>query len=527
MKFLGRYNLILYSLFIGLLFIFYKGYQFNSGDQAECLPQVYQLHNPSLYPTDFFMQEYNKVFTVRHYFVYFVYGLSSLIPLSILAFLLTLSAVIIDVYLVIRIALKLTNITLAALLSSILVFFIFHSFVVGGNVLQDTSLIPGTLTVPFSLAGIWLFLEKKYNLSFFLIGIGTFFQPLAALQVFGILWLILLMDKANRNLKTIIPATLLYLLPASFMLVPVFYRQFGLQPFFDKEFYHEIIFSFRNHLHFIPSLFPWQDYVKLGSLILFGFITSRFATFENRIFIYRFSTIVLIGMFFYWLGIDVLGVRAICKMQWFKNSMWPNLFACIAISTFLVEKLKGTGNNFTWKAWQAPTLLKAWQAPTLLIISLVLFITILNGKYLPFEKLQSRYHIGNYQKTDLTLMHEWIEHNLPIDAVVLCSPQNTSFACEAKRNQTIQYQAIIHEPFFMIPWYERFKEIYGVSIENATMNDIRQQATELYYSQQYAGDKYRIDYRMDNIKNCSFVNQLGPLVHQSGDYILTKHVPKQ
>ncbi len=518
MKFLGRYNLIVYSLFIGLLFIFYKGYQFNSGDQAECLPQIYQLHNPGLYPTDFFMQEYNKVFTVRHYFVYFVYGLSLLIPLNVLAFLLTLLTIVLDIFFVTKITQKLTDNKLAHLLSPLLVFFLFHSYVAGGNTLQDTSLIPGTLTMPFSLAGIWLFIDKRYKLSFFLLGIGTLFQPLAALQVFGIFWLLLLFDKNTKDFNTITLSTLLYLLPALCILGPVFYRQFGLQMDYDMELYYNLLYRFRNHLHYIPSFFPVKDYIKLFSLIVLGFAATRLIPINKKKQIYHFSIVILLGMLLYWLCLEVLEINAVGKIQWFKNSMWLNMFASMVISIFIAEKLQVFTPTFEWKKW---------HSPMLLVCSLVLLVAILNGKYLPHEKLQSRYHIGNYKKTDLTLMHEWIEDNLPLDATILCSPQNTSFACEAKRNQVIQYQAIIHEPFYMLPWYQRFSDIYGISIKSATMKDIRQQATEQYQFQQYAGYKYPIHYRIDNLKKCSFVDQLGPVVYQSGDYILTKHIPKQ
>lgn len=515
MNFLGRYNLILYSLFISLLFICYKGYQFNAWDQAECLPQVYQLHDTSLYPTDFFMQEYNSVFTIRDYFVRFVHSLSLVIPLAALSFMLCLLTIIIDVYLVIRITSKFTESKLAPLLSPIPVFFLFHGFVVGGNSLQDTMLIPGMLTMPFSLAGIWFFINQRYKLSFFLLGLGTLFQPLAALQVFGVLWVILLLDSNTRSFKIVAPPTLLYLLPASFILAPIFYRQFGLQVSYDKELYYTVLYRFRNHLHYLPSLFPVMDYVKLGSLVALGFVATRMADINQRAFIYRFSTLVIIGMIAYWFGLEVLNIYAVGKMQWFKNSMWLNMFSSITLSILLAKWLEKMFGNFEWKKW---------HAPTTLLSSAVLLLLLMNTKYIPIEKVQTRYQIGNYQKSDLTILHEWIAKNLPKDAVVLCSPQNTSFSCEAKRNQVIQYQAVIHEPFYMLPWYQRFKEVYGVDIDNVYMKDVRQQAAEAYEQQNYKGNKYHIDYRIDNVKKCRFVDQLGPIVYQSGDYTLTKFI---
>ena len=66
----------LYFFLVAIAYIFCNGYLFNTGDQAEHLPQVYQKLNPELYPNDFFLNYYNQTFTVRYYFTYVVYAFS-------------------------------------------------------------------------------------------------------------------------------------------------------------------------------------------------------------------------------------------------------------------------------------------------------------------------------------------------------------------------------------------------------------------------------------------------------------------
>jgi hypothetical protein len=46
----------LYFFIVAIAYIFCNGYLFNTGDQAEHLPQVYQKLNPELYPNDFFLK---------------------------------------------------------------------------------------------------------------------------------------------------------------------------------------------------------------------------------------------------------------------------------------------------------------------------------------------------------------------------------------------------------------------------------------------------------------------------------------
>jgi len=507
-------DLLLYSFFLALLFLFYKGYTFNSWDQAECLPQVYQLLDASLYSNDFFMQEYHKAFTVRFYFVYFIYGLSYLFSVPVVCFALTVLSLFLSIYYLIKVTQHFTDSTLALLLSPLFAFFIFFNFTVGGNQIQSNSMIPGTLATVFAIAAIHLCLEKKYNLSFLLLGLGTLFQPLVTLQVFLILAPVMFLRIKYIGLTKISIAVVVYLVSAAPMLLPVLYRQFFIHADYDSQLYYQILYRFRNHLHYLPSLFPVSDYVKLSILVVAALAAIRFTEIRNKKVLYFFSAIIISGMLLYWLLLENADVSAIGKLQWFKTTVWLNAMACIALAVFIGNLLE-------------PYLKMNWKKllfPASVAGSVLLLIVLLNSKLLPVEKLQSRYQTGNYKKMDLTLLHEWMEQNLAKDAVILCSPENTSLICEAKRSQVVQYQAIIHEPFYMLPWYERLSDVYGVSIETADRNDIRKQAAELYLTRNYKTNKYRIDYRIDNVKTCTYISELGKVVYQSGDYILTEYV---
>ena len=134
--------------------------------------------------------------------------------------------------------------------------------------------------------------------------------------------------------------------------------------------------------------------------------------------------------------------------------------------------------------------------------------------------------IGNRNYSDLEKMHFWIADNTYKDVSVLVSPNNNAFSCQAKRSMPIHYQAIIHEPFFMLPWYETFKEVYGVSIENLDGIDVRAQAVELFQVRNYRGKTTGIDYRLDNLETCRFKEELGPTLHQEGNWVLTEFLPE-
>ncbi len=507
-------DLLLYSFFLALLFLFFKGYTFDSWDQAECLPQVYQLLDPSLYSNDFFMQEYHKAFTVRFYFVYFIYGLSYFTSVAAVCFTLTVLSVFLSIFYFIKITLHFTDSNLAALLSPLFAFFLFFNFTVGGNQIQSNSMIPGTLSAVFAIIGIHLCLKQKYNLSFLLVGLGTLFQPLVTLQVFLVLVPVMFLRIKYIGLSKIIIAVIVYLVSAAPMLLPVLYRQFFIHADYDSQLYYQVLFRFRNHLHYLPSLFPVSDYVKLSALVIAALAAIRFTEIRNKKVLYFFSAIIIAGMMLYWVLLEKAGVSAIGKLQWFKAIVWLNAMACIALAVFIGNLLEPY-LKIDWKKFLLPLSVAA---------SVLLLIVLLNSKYLPLEKLQTRYQIGNYKKTDLTLLHEWMEQNIPKDAVILCTPENTSLICEAKRSQLVQYQAIIHEPFYMLPWYQRFSDVYGVSIETADRNNIRKQAAELYLARNYKSNTYKIDYRIDDVKSCTYVSELGKVIYQCGDFVLTVYV---
>jgi hypothetical protein len=298
------------------------------------------------------------------------------------------------------------------------------------------------------------------------------------------------------------------------MLLPVLYRQFFSHADYDSQLYYQVLYRFRNHLHYLPSLFPIGDYVKLSVLVIATLAAIRFTDIRNKKVLYFFSIIIISGMLIYWILLEKAGVSAIGKLQWFKATVWLNAMACIALAVFLGNLLEPYLKT-DWKKFLFPASVAG---------SVLLLVVLLNSKLLPVEKLQSRYQIGNYKKSDLTLLHEWIEQNIAKDAVILCSPENTSLICEAKRSQIVQYQAIIHEPFYMLPWYEKFSDVYGVSIATADRNDIRKQAAELYLKRNYKGNRFKIDYRIDNIKTCTYISELGKVVYQSGDFILTEYI---
>jgi hypothetical protein len=495
-----------YSLFIALAFLLLRGYDFNTGDQAEHLPQVYQLLDNELYKGDFFLERYNETFTVRYFYVLTIYFFSLIVPVSIVCFCFTIICLTIAIWGWIKIAEYFSKDNWCLIFTPILVYLVFYGFTLGGNYIQYNTLGCSTFAKAFLPIAIWQFLIKRYYISALLIGIATLFQAMAGGQIFAILFLILLFDYQKVSLKNILLFGLIYISIASWVLIPLFSKQF-LHPYqYDKQLFSEIMYEFRNPGHFSPLNFPLMDYIRFLSLYSIGlFLIFRLEKSESKLFLIRFFVIQFIGMMVYFMLYEIAGIKNIAKLQWFKTTIWIGAFCCLLIAMSLTKKI-----------------LFQYKLPNQIFFIGALFALVLitNSQKLPFQKLRNRYKIGNYEKSDLTLLHEWIEKNTPKSAVFLTLPDDMSFSCEAKRAMPIATHAMVHEPFYMLEWYQKYNEIYGANLSNSKKSGFRKIALE-NYNTIYKKIK-GIDYRIDDVSTCKYLDSLNPAVIQIGKFRLSK-----
>ncbi|MCF8464197.1 MAG: hypothetical protein K9G41_05125 [Flavobacteriales bacterium] len=501
-----------YALAVAALFLLVRGYQFNTNDQAEHLPQIYQQLDSQLYSNDYFVNQSNAIFTVRHFYEKLVLFVAEIIGLEWGLFVLTFLCISSMAYSFARIAEELFHDRWAVLLAPMLAMLVFYNFTVGGNNIMYGSFISSTLAKGISAFALLQFIRFKHFYAAVVLGIATLFQPLVGLQLFLLLGATLLLFR--RNLKETAVFGLGFMVVASFILVPTFAHQFAESAAYDKDLYYEILYRFRNHHHYLPSLFPITHYVKFLFLTLIGVEIYTFTKPDDKGFFVPFVALSLLGMLVYAVGLEFLHVKALGKLQWFKVTVWIAAFSSVILAGFFGPILSGFF-----------PLAKArhYVFPFSFFVFIITAFAITNSKFLP-ASYQHKYMVGNRNYTELEKMHFWIDENMGKDVSVLVSPDNNAFPCQAKRSMPIHFQAIIHEPFFMLPWYEDFKEIYGVSIENQEGIDARAQAVHLYQTRNYRGSSKQIDYRLDNIETCQFKNELGPMVHQEGTWILSDFI---
>mgnify|MGYP007024809724 CR=1 FL=1 len=504
-----------YAFFVAALFLFLKGYQFNTDDQAEHLPQVYQLLDPQLYPHDYYVNDANSVFTVRFYYERFALIVARTVGLEWGLFAFTFLSATLMAFSFGKIAERLFSNRWSVLLAPFFALIVFYGFTIGGVSVMYASFISSTIAKGLSAFSLWKFLEKKVLISGLLLGIATLFQPLVGLQLFLVLTAYQLL--VGRDFKKTITLVASYVALAAFVLVPVFYIQLSQKLTVDADWFYQVFYGFRNHLHYYPSIFPAKSFVKFGMLLALGLVSYVYLKPRDYKFYPAFIILNLFGLLIYSVGLEVFDVYVLGKTQWFKMTIWMEAFSAIMVAGFLGEFLSG---------FSFPFFLKKRVFLIFSVAATFLLLAITNSKFLP-KKYQQKYMVGNRVVGDLEQMHSWISENTAKDVVVLTSPHDNGFSCVAKRSMPSHWQAIMHQSFFIVQWYEDFVDIYGVSLENLKGTDPRAHAVELYATRNYRGARKHIDYRLDNIETCQFTDQLGPVVRQEGNWILTEFLPEQ
>jgi hypothetical protein len=500
-----------YAFFLAAFYTFVYGYQFNSGDQAEHLPQIYQRFDPSLYTGDFFLTEYYKTFPVRFFYVEIVYWIAHLTPVAVTCFILHILCLAFSVYAWCQVAFKLTSNRIVPFVSTFLMVIVLNRVTVGGNTFANTSFLASNPALTLVSFGFLFFLRKQYVVAGVVLGLATLFQPLFGMQFWIICSVLLVLFFDRESWSGCLKMGISYLACAAPMLVPVLLAQSAShvpEGFTMQEFY-KLLYIQRCFLHFMPSLFPVGDYLLLGTLVaLAAWCAYRIRPGYTRV-LFRTGLIIVVGCHLYWLCLEVMQVGAAGKLQWFKTTVWLNAISCIPVADFLCRRIRFVLNE--------KLLGQAFQASAVLLL-----FVINNAAWLPLERLKHRYKTGNYAPTDLELTHEWIRNNTPKDAMFLCAPGNDAFNCEAQRPTPVNYKALVFEPFYFAAWKKRMEDYYAVDFSALGRSPAIEVARMNYDSIVSYPSPNPVLYRLDQKSTSHVTGKLGPVVFEKGDWIVTR-----
>jgi len=496
-----------FSVLMSVVYVYIFGYQFNTGDLAEHLPQIYQHFDRELFPKDFFLINYQSTFTVRHYWVLFVNTLSYVLPIDWVCFLLHVVCITLTMLAWMYISMHFSKSQLAPFLTVLIVFFLGKNITIGGNQLLGVAFVGSIPAEMLASWAIYFFLKSNYAISAVLCGISVLFQALVGLHIAIILGAILLINKEVR--QPLWMFGFFFLVCASPMLGPLIYKYFWVKDLYDTKLYYKILYEYRAFLHYLPSLFPFADYIMFVIFISVSmFIYYKYS--NQNWFVIKFMLVGIILMLIYTLLIEWIGVLAIGKLQIFKITVWLNALCGLMLADIFSKQLLSKFQfNIPSKMY-------------LYAVALVFLLAITNSKYIPELIPKRSYIIGNYEKTSLQVVHEWVKNNTPKSVVFLVPPNNESFSCEAQRSTPVNYKAVVHEPFYMIEWLNRMENYYQVNPDELKGQKMIEQAIFQYNNMLQYPTNHECTYRLDDKNGSNILDKLGETVYEHDNWIITR-----
>lgn len=472
-------NRYLHFTFITILYILTNGYLFNTGDQAEHLPQLYQKLNPELYPYDFFLTYYNQTFTVRFYFVNFMYALSQLFSVEVSCFLVYVTCVYLAIAGVYFLFTCFTDNVTHVWIGVYFYLFCAHYFVIGGNYFQDDMLVGSSIAEVMCVWAFVLLFRAKIYYAALLAGIASLFQPLIGLHVAFIIGGTLIVkhikqkELTRKTILELMGFTAIYFAIAAFVLLPIGLKQSV--SVVDNVEANKILYEYRGALHYLPQLFPIRDYFLMGAFILVALVIIYYSTIKNKGLLLIIISLMLLCTLLFAAYLFVNPYSNLGKLQWFKTSVWLNLLVTVFIVGVLQYKFITLGKPL-------------WVAGMLCICGWAGFNGLKNYRH---------YKLPFCNSSELTIAHEWILNNTPVNCLVLAPPNDYSFSCEAKRSMPVNYKAIVHEAAYLLQWKASMEKYYGVNFASLEKLNCLPEAVKGFYKINFNNYSNReIDYIM-------------------------------
>ena len=325
-----------------------------------------------------------------------------------------------------------------------------YKFNLGGNELYYNMFISSFAAKTFGVWVFYFFLINKKHYSFLLLIPATLLHPTVGLQVFIILFSTFIVDYFMHSGKRLDKNTIISV--SLYVLIAGIYGYLLLNGVengdADKNLYFEI-FEFRNAHHFFPQYFPLKNYYVEIMIYVAGIYLMILYKMDELI---KLSLIIILGVIIYLIGIFGFKMTLILDSQWFKSTIWLELFSLVAIMKYFEEEF-----NFVKSVYfEKLTLL------SLILINMVIVILIIAGNsYFKQKPYEFVYGMNLTPEEDIGLK---VKDMTDENDVFVYPMEFTGFKYYSERNAYIDFKSVVHRRDVLGEWYDRIKEIYGVDI---------------------------------------------------------------
>lgn len=464
---------MLFAFFVWSLLLLRFGYRFGTGDQVELLPYTLYLHQPQLYPHDFFIQGLdasvpNERTVMAHLLLPFV---------NHLEFFCFFFQMLTTVFLVLgmeQLALRFVRYKYLAWLAVITALIPLNDFGLGNVEVYSECLQASAVTCALVIWAINLFLDRKYFWVAVLMSIGTLIQVLDGLDIMMALSGMLLLNYMQKETRGKIGISwfAIFGLTAGIFLVLILYQKSMVSVdsahLLTSTDTFKVMFEFRHPHHFIFATFSKG---KIGVYAILTIIALIYYSMRSKQ-LFRFTLLSTLGLLVYILATDVFHFLFIADFQFYKVTQWVKFFGVVAAFGFVSDYL-----------WKKNELLfpKMWEKTLLILgISASFVLILFFHSYLPYSVPYQLF--GMKQEEDIIRICEDIQTATPPDAVFIQPFENTELKFYAQRSSYVEFKANVRHRAYVAQWYDRIQEVFGINDEMKLQGfKLQQRANQYFY----------------------------------------------
>jgi len=451
-----------------LLILAFKGFQYASGDLVEVLSYAKHIQNNILFNSDFYVSHIaSEIPNERIIFstllslmgsglAYFPFVLHLIFTLFFLT----------GLYKVISIFVKTESlkwISILILLGPL------YKFNLGGNEMYYNMFISSYTAKVFGIWAIYYFISFKRATSFILLIFATLLHPTVGSQLFIIFSSYLVLDRLfleKNKIKIFTFISIIFYLLINGIYIYLLLNNNYKNGITDKEYFD--IFEFRIPHHYFPQYFPLKSYLIETSLFIVGIYLMYKAKMKN---LFLLSTIIILGIIVYIIGAMVVQKPLFLNTQWFKSTIWLELFSLISIIAFVdnnekISKLKQDGRRVFY---------------LYLAFTFLVWIMVVGGvsyfKQKPYQLFRGM-NLSEEEKLGLEINKITKGSDLFIYPV-----EFTGFKIYSERNAYIDYKSVVHRRDAFGIWYSRINEIYGIDLNTRRSRKDMYRVAKKNYSQ--------------------------------------------
>lgn len=422
-----------------LLYALRFPYSYGASDQAEFVPFLLHLLDPSVLSADWFVAGQQASLSVRTPFVWLLWALSQLLPVHVsvlVVYGVTWGALAFAIY---ALAQLLLNDRIAAAAAVVVALVLTPQWTLGGNDLVHSMLVPSMAGWSLGLWGLVMLWRGRVMLAFALLGMATWMQALVGLQLALLCGVILLVQQSRW--RTLLRAAPLWLVLALPLLIPLAMQQTASAT--SSQYY--ILAEFRAPHHYLFSSFPPATLVKFGALSAAGLtsfaVLRRRLAAEHRIMLRNLLLGILACCTLGFLGTEVIPLLGLAQLQLFKTTVLAKLLFVILACGAAARHMPGRrclDRAFAPAGWSACILLALWL--------------VARGDPEPRED------------APMARIEHWARTHTAADAVFAVPPSWSGFRSRAERAIVVNFKAFPFHPARNMEWFQRLTDLAPMAL---------------------------------------------------------------